>query len=62
MLAQERGVLICIDTDAHSTRMLNNLQLGILTARRAWCQPQDVVNTKSTADLIAWLNRPQSQG
>jgi DNA polymerase (family 10) len=62
MLARERGVLICIDTDAHSTRMLNNLQLGILTARRAWCQPQDVVNTKSTADLIAWLNRPQSQG
>jgi hypothetical protein len=34
-MARERGVLICIDTDAHSTRMLNNLQLGILTARRA---------------------------
>jgi DNA polymerase (family 10) len=60
-MARERGVLICIDTDAHSTRMLNNLQLGILTARRAWCQPQDVVNTKNTVDLLAWLNRPQSR-
>lgn len=60
-MARDRGVLICIDTDAHSTRMLNNLQLGILTARRAWCQPPDVVNTKQTADLLAWLNRPQSR-
>jgi DNA polymerase (family 10) len=60
-LARDRGVLICIDTDAHSTRMLNNLQLGILTARRAWCRSQDVINTKNTADLLAWLNRPQSR-
>jgi hypothetical protein len=41
--------------------MLNNLQLGILTARRAWCRSQDVINTKNTADLLAWLNRPQSR-
>ncbi|HEX8234350.1 MAG TPA: DNA polymerase/3'-5' exonuclease PolX [Abditibacteriaceae bacterium] len=60
-LARDKGVLICIDTDAHSTRMLNNLKLGILTARRAWCRPQDVINTRNTAELIAWLHRPQSQ-
>jgi DNA polymerase (family 10) len=60
-LARDRGVLICIDTDAHSTRMLENLELGILTARRAWCRPQDIINTRNTADLMAWLRRPQSQ-
>jgi DNA polymerase (family 10) len=54
-LAREKGVLISIDTDAHSTRMLNNLDLGIVTARRAWCQPQDILNTKTTEELLRWL-------
>ncbi|HEX8834933.1 MAG TPA: DNA polymerase/3'-5' exonuclease PolX, partial [Abditibacteriaceae bacterium] len=45
--ARDAGVLLSIDTDAHSTRMLGNLQLGILTARRAWCEPAHVLNTKT---------------
>jgi DNA polymerase (family 10) len=59
-MARERGVLLCIDTDAHSTRMLDNLMLGILTARRAWCEPHHVINTKPVDELMAWLQRPQS--
>lgn len=54
-LAREAGVLLCIDTDAHSTRMLDNLHLGILTARRAWCESKDVLNTKTTDELLSWL-------
>ncbi len=59
--AREAGVLLCIDTDAHSTRMFGNIGLGILTARRAWCEPADILNTKTADELMAWLNRPQSR-
>jgi len=24
-------------------------------ARRAWCEPQNILNTKSYAELIEWL-------
>ncbi len=56
-MARQASVLLCIDTDAHSTRMLENLHLGILTARRAWCESQDVLNTKTRDELMAWLQR-----
>ena len=56
-MARQSGVLLCIDTDAHSTRMLENLHLGILTARRAWCESKDVLNTKTRDELMAWLHR-----
>lgn len=60
-MARQAGVLLCVDTDAHSTRMLENLHLGITTARRAWCQSKDVLNTKTRDELMTWLHRPQSQ-
>ena len=60
-MARDAGVLLSIDTDAHSTRMLENIGLGILTARRAWCRAQDILNTKSATELLAWLRRPQAQ-
>lgn len=59
--AREAGVLLSIDTDAHSTRMLDNVHLGILTARRAWCCKEDVLNTKTRDELLAWLKRPQAK-
>ncbi len=60
-MAREAGVLLCIDTDAHSTRMLDNLHLGVVTARRAWCESKDVLNTKTVDELLLWLSRPQSR-
>ena len=53
--ARAAGVLLCIDTDAHSPKMLPNLELGLTVARRAWCQPADIFNTKSKEDLKVWL-------
>ncbi len=55
--AREAGVLLSINTDAHSTRMLDNVALGIITARRAWCEKADILNTKSIVELMAWLKR-----
>jgi len=55
--ARDAGVLLCIDTDAHSARMLPNIALGVLTARRAWCEPRHVLNTWPLAELLKWLQR-----
>ena len=59
--AREAGVLLSIDSDAHSTRMLPNVSLGVTTARRAWCEKKDILNAKTTDELLKWLNRPQSK-
>ena len=60
-LARDAGVLLAIDTDAHSTRMLGNIELGVITARRAWCETKNVLNCKSAEELKAWLQRPKAQ-
>jgi DNA polymerase (family 10) len=44
-LAKERGVKLVINTDAHATDHLDNMQLGIYVARRAWLTREDVINT-----------------
>jgi DNA polymerase (family 10) len=58
--ARTAGVLIAVNTDAHSTRMLDNIGVGITTARRACCAAPHVLNTKTVAELKLWLQRPQS--
>ena len=60
-LARDAGVLLCVDTDAHSTRMLGNIEFGVIMARRAWCEPKNVLNCKSAEELKAWLQRPKAQ-
>ncbi|HEX9996767.1 MAG TPA: DNA polymerase/3'-5' exonuclease PolX, partial [Abditibacterium sp.] len=54
--AREAGVLLCINTDAHSPKMLDNLSFGVVTARRAWCEAKDVLNAKPLAELLQWLS------
>ena len=49
--AAEAGVLIVVDSDAHSVRNLALMRFGIATARRAWLTPAQVANTRSWAEL-----------
>ena len=49
--AAEAGVLIVLDSDAHSVRNLELMRFGIATARRAWLTPAQVANTRSWEDL-----------
>jgi DNA polymerase (family X) len=49
--AAEAGVLIVVDSDAHSVRNLELMRFGIATARRAWLTPAQVANTRSWAEL-----------
>jgi DNA polymerase (family 10) len=52
--AKEKGVMIAIGTDAHHLDQLWMMELGILTARRGWLEPQHVLNTFTAEELRAW--------
>jgi DNA polymerase (family 10) len=49
------GCIVSIDSDAHKTAELDFLDWGISQARRAWIEPRHVLNTRSRADLLAWV-------
>ncbi len=55
--AHERGVLLAIDTDTHMLDHLALMELGVLTARRAWVGKAGVVNTWPAKKLGAWAQR-----
>jgi len=54
-MAKERGLLVSIAADAHATRELANLEHGVVVARRAGLTPEDVLNTRSLAELKQWI-------
>jgi DNA polymerase (family 10) len=49
------GCLLTIDSDAHNTRELDDVRWGVSQARRGWVTAADVLNTRSRADLLAWV-------
>jgi DNA polymerase (family X) len=50
-MAKEAGVLVSINTDAHSTAEFDQLRHGVNQARRGWLEKRDVLNTRSLAAL-----------
>ncbi|WP_239654194.1 hypothetical protein [Nitrosomonas nitrosa] len=55
--AKAEGVLICIDSDAHSVLDFDNLRFGIGQARRGWLEKSDVLNTRSLKALRPLLKQ-----
>ncbi len=55
--AKEEGVLVSINSDAHSTFDFANLRYGVGQARRGWLEKNDVLNTRSLAALRPMLKR-----
>lgn len=55
--AKNAGITLTIDTDAHSPSNLDLMRFGIHTARRAWVEKKDVLNTKPLDDLLKWLKQ-----
>ena len=49
------GCVLTVDSDAHNTRELDYVRWGITQARRAWVEPAVVLNTRSRAELLAWV-------
>ena len=50
-MAKDEGVLVAINSDAHSTQDLDNLEWGVGQARRGWLSTDDVLNSRS----LRWL-------
>lgn len=59
-MAKDQGVLVSIDSDAHSAQDFGNLQFGIGQARRGWLEKKDVLNTRPLAELRRLLGRAVS--
>jgi len=55
--AKEEGVLVSIDSDAHSVHGLDDLEWGIGQARRGWLEAVDVLNARGLAELRPLLRR-----
>lgn len=53
--AMEEGVMISLGTDAHGLHHLEFMKYGVATARRAWLEVDNVLNTKSYEELIDYL-------
>ena len=54
-LAREEGVLVSINSDAHSIADFDNLRFGVGQARRGWLEKKDVLNTRPLAALRTLL-------
>ncbi len=50
-LAREEGVLVSINSDAHSIADFDNLCFGIGQARRGWLEKHNVLNTRTLPEL-----------
>ena len=58
--ARELGVSLVINTDAHTTEGLGNMEYGVSLARRGWCQPSHILNCLTAADFTARLKQKRT--
>jgi DNA polymerase (family 10) len=55
--ARELGVKLIMGTDSHSTAHLGFMRFGIGIARRGWCQPKDILNTRPVKEMLSFLRK-----
>jgi DNA polymerase (family 10) len=57
--AQAKGARFAISTDAHHPKQLDYMRYGVVTARRGWLGPDDILNTLAADRFAAALqSRP----
>ena len=54
-MAKEAGVLVAVNTDAHSVADFGQLAYGIGQARRGWLEKKDVLNARPLKELMLLL-------
>ncbi len=59
-MCKDEGVLVAINSDAHSAQGFAVLRYGIGQARRGWLEAADVLNTRPLAALLPLLPRGAS--
>lgn len=55
--ARDKGIKLCISPDAHATGAIDYIRYGVGIARKGWLGPEDVLDTLSTDDFLAWCAR-----
>ena len=60
-MAKAEGVMLSINSDAHSVLDLGNLRYGIGQARRGWLEKKDVLNTRPLHSLRPLLRRTMAK-
>jgi DNA polymerase (family X) len=55
--AQEKGVKLVINTDAHSIEHLEFMEVGVGTARKGWIKRDTVINTWDKNELLQFIKR-----
>lgn len=53
--AKEKGLLCCINTDAHAVSNHEFFRCGVNIARKGWLEKKDVLNTRSLKEIIKIL-------
>ena len=59
--ANELGVMLAISTDSHSLDQLDQMTFGIGVARRAWVEPNRLLNGLSLTGLLRWIARKRQR-
>lgn len=60
--AKEAGVRICVDADAHHPEHLDWVDLGMSVARRAWCEPGDILNAQPLDAVRDFVQKKRQSG
>lgn len=55
--AQDAGVKIVINTDAHSIDMLEHMAVGVSSAIKGWLKQSTVLNAGTTEELLTFLKK-----
>jgi DNA polymerase (family 10) len=55
------GCKLALGTDAHTTKSLETMRYGVALARRAWLEPQDLLNTFTGQELRDWIAGRRAQ-
>ena len=57
--ARELGVPLVISTDSHHYTHLDNMRFGVAVARRAWCEPDHILNTMPVEQFLVFIRTPK---
>ncbi|MBM7692003.1 DNA polymerase (family 10) [Peribacillus deserti] len=55
--AQQAGVTIAVNTDAHNIEMLEDMEIGVSAAIKGWLKKDTILNAKTSEELLAFLKR-----
>ncbi len=58
--ARKQGVMLAVNTDAHSLVTMADIKYGVTAARRGWLEAKDVINTRPLAEIRVLLDNIRS--